>query len=144
MRYRVDDLPTVAVGAFTPIPAGTQTAANYGLVDVLGSPGTTPIPGPSPDGSLPTVSARSGVNSARPSDVSPDTWFPTLYQASPNNQGPSADLGLGMWRRRFCELPIPAGNPTHLPTAVVLQVNKGSRVTQPWPRPFQRFPTQNG
>jgi len=124
-----------------PIPTRDGEPATYGLVEVIGAPGTLGVEAPNPDGSLPTVSSQRGVNSSRPSDLAPDVFFPILYVASANNQGPAADGGIGMWRRRHNELPIPAVNPTRIPTSDTLVTTKGSRTTQAWPRAFQRFPT---
>lgn len=143
MRYLVPDLPPSKVGAFMPLPTMDGEGATYGRVSVVGAPGTQPVDAPKATGSLPTVSARRGRDSARPSDVSPvDEFFPILYVAETANQGPEADGGIGMWRRRFCELPVPAVNPIRIPTSDTLVTRKGSRVTQAWPRAFQRFPTQ--
>lgn len=143
MRYLVPDLPPSKVGAFMPLPTMDGEGASNGRVVVVGAPGTVAVPAPKATGSLPTISARQGVNSARPSDVSPvDEFLPILYVAETTNQGPEADAGIGMWRRRFCELPVPAENPTRLATSDTLVTRKGSRVTQAWPRAFQRFPTQ--
>lgn len=141
MRYTVLDVPPSKVGAFAPLPAGNPVGSSYGLVAVYGAPGTLPVDAPNPDRSLPTVSARHGIDSARPSDVAPDVFFPILYVALADNQGPAADAGIGMWRRRFNELPIPARNPTRIPTSDSLVTKKGGRLTQAWPRAFQRFPT---
>ena len=141
MRYTVPDLPPSKAGAFMPLPTTDGEPSSYGLVEVWGAPGTLGVEAPNPDGSLPTVSAQRGVNSSRPSDLAPDVFFPILYVASTRNQGPEADGGIGMARRRFCELPVPAVNPTRIPTSDTLVTRKGSRTTQAWPRAFQRFPT---
>lgn len=142
IRYTVSDLPPSKVAAFTPLPTMDGEGASFGLVSVIGTPGTQPVPAPNPMDDLPSVSGRKGVNSARPSDVAPaDVFLPILYVAETTNQGPQADGGLGMWRRRFCELPIPALNPTRIPTSDTLVTAKGTRTTQAWPRAFQRFPT---
>lgn len=141
MRYQTLDLPPSKAAGFMPIPAATNTAAGWGLVHILGAPGTLEVEAPSPDGSLPTISARAGRDSARPSDVSPDVAFPSIYVALATNMGPAADAGIGMWRRRFNELPVPALNPTRVATSDSLVTTKGSRVSQAWPRAFQRFPT---
>lgn len=143
-RYRVDDLPTSGgkAAAFMPVPAATKNGATWGSVDVWGSPGTSGVPAPSPNGPLPTLTNRKGRDSGRPSDQVPDVIFPILYVASPANMGPSVVPGIGMARRRRCELPVPAANPTRLAVSNTLKMTKGSRITQPWPRAFQRYPTQ--
>lgn len=143
--YRVEDLPPGKAGAFMPVPGVTKNGATWGLVDVWGAPGTLGVPAPSPDGPLPALSsAGPGPNSGRGSDQSPDVIFPILYVASPANMGPAKDARLGMTRRRRCELPVPAGNPTRLAQSQTLVTKKGGRVTQPWPQAFQRYPTQAG
>lgn len=141
--YRVDDLPPGKAGAFTPVPAGGKIGRTWGAVDVWGAPGNRAVPSPSPNSSLPSRTAQAkGPNTARPSDHAPDVIMPILYVASPANMGPSADLGLGMARRRRNELPVPAQNPTRLAAARKLIVAKGRRSTLPWPGAFQRYPTQ--
>ena len=141
MRYRVLDLPAGKVAAFTPLPTRAPVPSSYGLVRIVGAPGTFPVDAPNPTESLPTISAQHGVNSARPGDVSPDVFFPPLYIALADNQGPADDAGLGMRRRRLAELPVPARRFTRIPQSDSLVVAKGGRTAQPWPRAFQRFPT---
>ena len=70
--------------------------------------------------------------------VAPDVIFPAIYIASARNMGPSNFVGMA--RRRFAELPVPAIDPNRLAT-VAQQVPKiGGRRTMAWPRAFQRFP----
>lgn len=144
MRYRTSDLPPNGVGAFMPIPADSPVESSYGLVKIAGAPGTFAIAVPDPDESLPPISAQGGVNSARPSDAAPDFILPSVYVAYADNMGPAADAGLGLARRRFTELPVPAINPTRIPSTAG-QYNPptlGGRRTLAWPRSFQRFPTR--
>jgi hypothetical protein len=141
MRYRTDDLPPAGVGAFMPIPASDPVASSWGLVHVVGAPGTMAIDVPDPDESIPPVSARGGINSARPSDASPDVIFPSVYYTRIANLGPEAGIGLGLTKRRFNELPVPAVNPTRIPivAGTYKPAKLGGRLAMLWPRAFQRF-----
>ena len=141
MRYTVNDLPANAVGAFCPIPAVDPIGGLWGSMQVWGSPGTDPVASPRPINGRTTNTNQGGVNTASGSDVAPDDWFPSIYVALADNQGPEADAGIGMSRRRYAELPIPAGNPTRVAASDTFQTKKGGRLTQAWPRAFQRFPT---
>ena len=139
MRYQVNDLPANAALAFTPIPAVDPIGGMWGDVQVWGSPGTDPIAAPSPMGNFPSRTSQTGVNSARPSDVAPDVAYPSTYVALADGMGPSRHLG--MWRRRFAELPVPAVPFNGIAQSVSFITKKGGRKTQAWPRAFQRFPT---
>lgn len=144
-RYRTSDLPPNGVGAFMPVPAGDVLASSYGLVKIYGSPGTTTTPAPAPQRNyLPSQTAQGGVNSAQGSNVAPDVMAFSEYHTVADNMGPEADAGLGMTRRRFNELPMPAINPTRIPvTAFVPPSRLGGRSQINWPRSFQRFPNLN-
>lgn len=145
MRYRVSDLPVRGVGAFMPLPTLGPAASSRGLTVVSGSPGTTPMPSPRP-GFLPSLTKQGGVNSAQPGACSPDVFTPSVYVVYANNQGPSADAGLGMSRRRANEMPIPSRTPTALAnnSGVAQPARLGGRAQIPWPRAFQRFPNLGG
>lgn len=141
IRYRTPDLPAEGVGAFMPIPAISPASSSFGLVEVSGAPGTEPTPAPAPQRSyLPTLTAAGGVNSAQGSNVSPDVALFSVYVAYADNQGPAADAGIGMARRRYAELPMPAINPTRLPTTAMRTPVMAGRAAMGWPRAFQRFP----
>lgn len=142
MRYRVSDLPPIGVGAFTPIPTTTPAASSYGLVEVSGAPGTEPVYSPSPQtrGYLPSLTRAGGVNSAQDSECAPDYILPAIYVASADNMGPTDDVGIGMARRRLCELPVPALDPTRIPQVAQTHPPIAGRATMAWPRAFQRFP----
>ena len=144
MRYRVSDLPPVAVGAFTPIPTTTPAASSYGLVEVYGAPGTLPVPSPSPQhvGYLPALTRRNPPDTAQDSDCAPDYILPAIYIPSAQHMGPSADAGLGMARRRLNELPVPAVDPTRIPEVAQTVPPVGGRRAMAWPRAFQRFPNR--
>lgn len=144
MRYRVSDLPVAGVGAFMPIPTRGPVSSSYGVVELAGAPGDVAQPSPRPR-FLPSLTAQGGVNSAQPGLAgSPDVFFPNMYVAYATNMGPSADGGLGMTRRRFNELPVPAVNPLRLPntTGTRQPPRLGGRSQVPWPRAFQRFPNR--
>lgn len=140
-RYRTSDVPPEGAGAFMPVPTTTPAASSYGLVEVYGAPGTEPVPAPSPQhvGYLPSLTRQAAPNTAQSSDCAPDVILPAIYVASAVNMGPAAD-GIGMWRRRFCELPIPAADPTRIPNVAQKVPRQGGRATMAWPRAFQRFP----
>lgn len=144
MRYRVSDLPPNGVGAFTPIASTTPAASSYGLVEVYGAPGTEPVYSPSPQtvGYLPSLTRRGGRNSAQDSDCAPDVILPAIYIPSAQNMGPEADAGMGMTRRRYNELPVPALDPTRIPQVAQTVPPIGGRAAMAWPRAFQRFPNR--
>lgn len=144
IRYRADNLPARGVGAFAPIPAISPNASSWGLVDTHGFPGNLPIDCPDPDESLPSLTAQPhGVNTARPSDVTPDYILPVIYFTRIFRAfGPGGTtIGLGMTARRFNEMPVPAGDWTRIPiTSGTYQPAKiGGRIAMNWPRAFQRF-----
>lgn len=147
IRYRVSDLPTNSVGAFMPIPAVASIAASSGAdVHVYGSPGVRAVDAPDP-AAIPCLTARdmdAGRNSsARGSDVTPEFILPAIYIADAANMGPSAGpMRLGMARRRFCELPVPAVNPSRIPIVAMSIPPVAGRAAMALPRPFQRFPTR--
>jgi len=141
VRYRVSDLPPIGVGAFTPIPSTTPAASSYGLVEVLGAPGTMPVYSPSPQtrGYLPSLTRAGAPNSAQDSDCAPDYILPAIYVPSADNMGPTDDAGIGMARRRLCELPVPALDPTRIPQVAQTHPPIAGRKAMSWPRAFQRF-----
>lgn len=141
MRYRVNDLPARGLGAFTPLPTTSPAASSQGLLRVTGAPGNEPVDAPDP-AALPSLTAQGGVNSAQGSAVSPDVIFPAIYVAFVDNLGPEADAGIGMWRRRFCELPMPAVNPGRIPVVAFQAPKVAGRSAIAWPRAFQRFPNR--
>lgn len=144
-RYRVSDLPPNGVGAFMPIPAGDRVALGWGSVNVVGSPGTDPSPAPAPQASyLPALTALGGVDSAQPSRATgvPDQMLFSVYYTDAFAQGPAADAGIGMTRRRFNELPMPAVDPARIPIVSMQPAPRlGGRIQIGWPRVFQRFPS---
>ena len=142
VRYRVDDVPNVGAGAFMPTPGRNPVASSYGLVHVMGAPGTKPVPSPRP-AATPSNTARpqGTVNSAAGSDVSPDVIFPAIYIPLTDNMGPAADIGLGMARRRLNELPIRAVDPLRKPVPVFQKYPAGGKQL-PQPRAFVRWPSR--
>lgn len=141
MRYRVLDIPPKGAGAFMPLPTTNPVASSYGLVQVSGSPGTDPVPAPSPQRSwLPSLTRRGGVDSAQGSMVAPDVALPCVYVAEVNFMGPEMDTGIGMAVRRLNPLPVPARHYARLPVVAQVTPRIGGRSTMMWPRAFQRFP----
>ena len=146
MRYEVLDLPPGKVAAFTPIPTTDNEPATFADLAVFGAPGTLPVPAPNPGESMPSLSSQPhGKNSAQGSDIAPDVFLPNLFLALVTRRmGPTGDAGIGMARRRRNELPVPALNPTRVPTSDSFVTSKGGRSSMAWPRAFQRFPTAGG
>lgn len=142
ISYRTLDVPPYGTGAFMPSPARNPVASSYGLVIIDGAPGTMSVPSPRPP-ATPSQTARpqGTVNSAAGSDVSPDVFFPAIYIPRAQNMGPTDDVGLGMARRRLCELPLRAIDPGRRPVPVFQQFPAGARPL-PWPRAFIRWPSR--
>lgn len=147
IRYRVLDLPTVGTGAFTPIPTTNPVASSHGLVRVEASWGTEMVAAPKP-AALPPITAAGTSDpnrSARGEDVTPDAILPAIAVAYVDNMGPECGAaGIGMARRRLCELPVPAVDPTRIPTVAQGKRKTGGRAAIPWPRAFQRWPSTTG
>lgn len=142
MRYRVLDLPPVGAGAFTPIPTTTPVASSHGLVHVCGSPGTEPIPSPSPKRTwLPNLTRRPPPDTAQDSDCAPDVILPSLYVAGTQNMGPSQHFGMAT--RRVNPLPVPSWSYPATPRPTQRRPHIGGRATMVTPRPFQRYPAVN-
>lgn len=142
MRYRVLDLPPRGAGAFMPTPSTNAPASSAGLQHVHGSPGTDPVPAPSPQSQyLPTLTANGGVDAAQGSMVAPDLIAPSVYVAEVDNMGPEhGGAALGMRVRRLNPLPMPAFSYPRTPVAAFATPRYGGRATMAWPRAFQRFP----
>src|SRR5260221_5526167 len=115
MRYRVDDLPGIGAGAFTPVPSTNPIASSFGLVHVTASWGTDANVAPAPP-AIPALTARGkSPNTAQSSDVSPDAMLPAGAIPSTANMGPERGAArIGMMRRRLNELPMPALDATRL------------------------------
>jgi hypothetical protein len=139
VRYLVSDLPAVGASAFTPLPFLNPEASSHGVVRVVGSPGTEPIPTPAPQRSwAPTLTKAGGVNSAQGSMVVPDAILPSIYVAGAENMGP--DQHFGMARRRLAELPVPQQYPVYLPVIAMGSQRTGGRAVMATPRAFQTWP----
>lgn len=135
------DVPVKGAGAFLPLPTTNAPASSYGLVHVHGSPGTDPVPSPSPQANyLPRLTARGGVDSAQDSVCAPDFILPSIYVASARNMGPAADAGVGMATRRLAPMPVPSFSYPRVPVVAQTPPRIGGRSTMVWPRGFQRFP----
>lgn len=146
IRYRVSDLPTVGTGAFTPLASTNPLASSHGLVRIEAAWGTSAVAAPKP-AALPAVTARGiadGNASARAEDVTPDFILPAIAIPYADNMGPEMDTGIGMARRRLCEIPVPAVDPTRVPTVAQGARKTGGRAALPWPRAFQRWPSLTG
>lgn len=135
IRYRVLDLPQKGLGAFTPLAATNPVASSYGLVHVMGSLSTIPIPAPKPK-AVPPISAQAETQS---SYVAPDIILPDYHVPSTANMGPSQHIGMA--KRRLTPIPVPALS--WINTALnSMQTSKiGGRAAMAWPRAFQRWPT---
>lgn len=140
--YRTLDVPPYGAGAFMPQPARNPVASSYGLVIIDGAPGTVAVSSPRPP-ATPSQTARpqGSVNSAAGSDVSPDVILPAIYIPRAANMGPSADTGIGMARRRLCELPVRAVDPGRQPVPVWQKFPIGGKQL-PQPRAFIRWPSR--
>lgn len=137
-RYRVLDLPVVGAGAYLPTAAINPVASSYGLVHVYGAPGTLPVPVSKPESVwAPPTSAD---KMTQPSWCAPDVILPSIYIASAENMGPSQHFGMAM--RRHTPLPVPAVTWISLAKRAMVMRKVGGRRSIPWPRAFQRFPTQ--
>lgn len=140
LAYRVQDLPVRGAGAFLPTTIPTMMASSYGLVKIEGSPGTLPMPDPSPSKQwgCPPLSAQRETQS---SNVAPDFILWDKYIPFANNMGPAKGAAcIGMALRRHCPLPVPARTWTLAPRTAMIQRKVAGRAAMAWPRAFQRFP----
>lgn len=134
IRYRVDDLPSRGLSAFTPIAAATPGGSSGGLQHVYGSPGTTPIPSPAP-AAIPPISMS---DKTQPSNLAPDVFLPSIYFASARNMHPPVPV------RPPNEMPMPATNWRRIPQIAMRTPRMGGRNVIPWPRVFQRWGSVTG
>src|SRR5262245_33497861 len=127
-----------------PPPARNPVASSYGQVIIDGAPGTMAVPSPRPVATpSQTARAQGSKDSAAGSDVVPDWILPAIYIPRADNMGPEMDTGIGMARRRLCELPVRAIDPGRRPVPVFQQYPAGARPL-PWPRAFIRWPSRTG
>lgn len=138
-RYRVNDLPVVGLGGFTPLPSTNPIASSWGLVKVSAILGTAPVPTGSPEL---RKSAYQDTPHIQGTQNSPDFMLPSAYTAYARNMGPTADAGIGMATRRHSPLPVPAVSASRIPVPAMLGRKTGGRIAMAWPRAFQRFPTR--
>lgn len=137
IKYRVLDLPVAGLGAFTPLPSTNPIASSWGLVKVVGNPGTLPIPAPSPTRLwAPPISADPKTQS---SNVSPDVRLPDIYIPYADNMGPSQHFGMAA--RRQTPIPVPALSWINNAIQAMSGNKIGGRIAAAWPRAFQRWPT---
>lgn len=136
-RYRVNDLPVVGVGGFTPLPSTNPIASSWGLVKVFGILGTGPIPTGSPEL---RKSAPQDAPNYQGTQNAPDYFLPAVYWTNPRNMGPIADAGVGMATRRHTPMPVPATQIIATPRNAMIGRKTGGRTAMAWPRAFQRFP----
>lgn len=140
MRYRVLDLPSKGVGAFTPIPTTNPPASSFGLVKVSAAMGLDAIPVQPYSKELPPMSWQ---NQTKPSYCAPDAILPDQYVAHADNMGPCADAGIGMSMRRHNPLPVPALSWIAVSPNALRNKRYGGRFAIPWPRAFQRWGNQS-
>lgn len=130
LRYRVMDLPTRGLGAFTPTLVSTPHASSGGLELIAGAPGTIPIPAPKP-AALPLFGLDPKTQG---SNVSPNVITPAIYIAETANMHPPVPV------RHNNELPVPARGWARSPGQAFRDPSKiGGRRVVPWPRTFQRW-----
>jgi len=139
MRYRVQDLPVVGLGAFAPLPTTNPVASSFGTVKRTSTLGLVPVH----DGTvaIPTISFDPKTQS---SNCAPDVTLPSIYVAYADNMGPAADAGIGMAMRRLAPLPIPATRIIYSARSAMLGKKVAGRRQVGQPRGFQRFPWRRG
>jgi hypothetical protein len=135
-QYRTLQVPDVGTGAFMPAPVRSSTASFNGQNQVRGAPGTAPIPSLRPAA---LHSTDIGGPLVQPSSVSPNVFYPSLYDAVPNrtmhfpgnlaadHPMPAPALGIGQL----------VGNFEH-------RVRVGGRTVTKSLRPFTQWPTYGG
>jgi hypothetical protein len=130
----VDDASAGSLAALLPIMPVTPAASSGGLVHVLGSLGTVPIPSPAPaalasDGPDPmTQTSHAGA---------PDSFLPRLFVPLADNMHPPMSV------RSNNELPIPAVGYLRTPVGGAVRHSRlGGRGVVPWPRAIQYWPSR--
>lgn len=134
--YRVLDLPPKGTAAFTPLPAVTPVASSYGLVKIVGAPGTLPIPAPAPTRIWAPMISASALTQG--SNCALDIRTPDIYVPFANNMNPPVPT------RIRNNIPVPATTAIFSARPAMISRKTGSRVAMPWPRAFQRWPTSGG
>lgn len=144
--YRVQDLPTQGAGAFCPTQGVVPLASSWGLVHLVGSPGTAAIPVDSPtEVWAPTPGGRgSGLGHLQGSNNSPNVIRPDKYIPSAANMGPQADADLNLRIIHRNPIPVPAVGATRIPRNAMSTPKVGGRSAPSWPRAFQRWPSLTG
>ena len=142
IRYRTLDLPPQGTGAFLPLAATNPVASSYGLVEVIGSPGTMPIKVTPPERT--GWPSRSIDPKTMESNCAPDVILPAIYYTTAKNMGPQADAGIGMHARRLVPLPVPALDALRVAYEGMKRQRIAGRKAMSWPRAFQRFNGQSG
>jgi hypothetical protein len=123
VKYTVNDVP--ACGAFMPVLSAVVSpkASTYGLVKIVGQPGTqaiqSPKPSALPDGPL--------MRSAQPSYNSPDVIYPAIYYTRITDMGPPV-----RWVSTN-EVPIPSKNIIRKPGVAYRPARYGGLKQVSWP-----------
>lgn len=150
--YVVPDLPSRGAEAFLPQPPPIATPAalsSWGLVHVVGAPGTVAYPSPNPpttNNVRPSADPLTQPGNVGPGEVARaplpgmpwQTWAPSIYVASTAHMGPQEGAA-GVRVQHYEDMPVPATKiqPVALPVQRTPTMTYG-RVT-PSPRVFPRF-----
>ena len=136
IQVRTLQVPRRGAGAFLPGLTLTPQAATNGNNEVIGCPGTHPVPSPRPaalrDGEL-------GGPFNQPSNNAPNVFFPSIYVARVNP-------GLHFPGRLQSDhvLPVPAIPHTGVPAQTQYRTRIGGRTAVSAFRPFTQWPTYSG
>lgn len=146
IAYTVEDVPAAGMGAFTPVPAMTGSAATCGVWDRQAVFGGIPTPGPALRGTAPGGCPTGG--GVQGSWAGPTAGLPGAFPAVPdatrhepywNNRGGYGEAT--MKRVSDNPLPVPAVNPGRTPTPAWKVPPFGTVVSTAWPRPYISWPT---
>jgi hypothetical protein len=138
MRFQIRTLqiPTKGCGAFMPTFTNIGTAATNGQNEVVGMPGTVPIPSPRPAA---MTDSQLGGPYNQPSSCAPNWFLPSIYYARMN---PTLQFSGRTWSDNV--LPVPAKQPTGQPRQWQHRVRVGGRTTTTSNRAFTQWPTYSG
>lgn len=138
MRFQIRTLqvPTKGAGAFAPTYSNIGTAATNGQNQVIGMPGTVPIYSPRPDG---MNDFGLGGTYNQPSSCAPNWFLPSIYYSRVNS---TLQFSGKTWSDNV--LPVPAKQPTAIPTQWQHRTRVGGRTATSSNRPFTQWPTYSG